>query len=102
MFRKVMLAALFAAVPASVLADDFQLTVENFYTDAMTGMSVSGGKVANFKRVPANGTRVFTVTLPDGACAARISVTFANGYAYHDNEKFDFCQYDIYGFNWIE
>ena len=102
MFKALLLAGVVALVPTAILADDFQLTVKNGYTDTITGISVSGGKVADFKRVPANGQRTFTVTLPDGKCAANIAVTFANGYAYHDNDKFDFCQYDIYGFNWIE
>ncbi|MEO7221809.1 MAG: hypothetical protein ABIY37_04995, partial [Devosia sp.] len=61
--------------------------------DAVTGLSVSGGKVAAFKQVPASGSRIFSVTLPDGKCEARVAINFANGQHY-DAGKFDYCKYD--------
>jgi hypothetical protein len=88
-----LLATALAAVSTAALAADFPLIIENTYTDALTGLSVSGGKVKDFKRIPANGKRTFTVTLPDGKCEATVGLNFANGH-YHDAGKFDFCEFD--------
>ena len=87
-------AAALALVPAVALAETYQFTIKNGYTDALTGLSISGGKVDGFKPIPANGKRTFPVTLKDGTCEARVTVTFANGQNY-DSGKFDFCQYDL-------
>ncbi|MEO7222839.1 MAG: hypothetical protein ABIY37_10230, partial [Devosia sp.] len=94
MTKSILFAIALALLPTAGLAETFQFTLKNGYTDAMTGLSVSGGKVEAFKQIPANGKRTFSVTLPDGKCQARVSVTFANG-QYHDAGKFDFCQYDL-------
>ena len=98
MFRPIAVSALLAFMSTAALAADYQLTVKNKYTDAMSGISVTGGKIHDFKRVPANGKRVFTVTLPDGQCEANIVVTFANGAA-DDGGAFDFCQFDVLEYN---
>jgi hypothetical protein len=88
------IAVAIALVPASGLAKDFDLTIQNSYTDSLTGLSVSGGKVKEFKRIPAAGKRTFIVTLPDDKCEANVAVTFANG-QYYDAKKFDFCKYNM-------
>ena len=87
-------AASLALAPTAGFAAPHEFVVENGYTDAVTGLSVGGGKLTGFKTIPANGKRTFSVTLPDGKCEARISVTFANG-QYHDAGQFAFCEYDL-------
>jgi hypothetical protein len=92
--KSVLFAVALALVSTAGLAETFQLTIENGYTDPLTGLSVSGGKVDAFKQIPAGGKRTFAITLPDGTCAASLSTTFANGQRY-DAGKFDFCKYDV-------
>jgi hypothetical protein len=92
--KVLLLAAALALVPAAALAETYQFTIKNGYTDALTGLSVSGGKVEGFKPIPASGKRTFPVALADGKCEARVSVTFANGQHY-DAGQFDFCEYDL-------
>jgi hypothetical protein len=94
MLKALLFAAALALVPTAGLAETYQFILKNAYTDALTGLSISGGKVEGFKTIPANGKRTFPVTLPDGKCQAHIAVTFANG-QYHDAGKFDFCKYDM-------
>ena len=94
MLKALLFAAVLALIPTAVLAKTYEFTVKNGYTDAVTGLSVGGGKLEGFKTIPANGKRSFSVTLPDGKCEAHIAVTFANG-QYHDAGKFDFCKYDL-------
>ena len=94
MFKALLFATALSLVPTVGLAKTFELTIKNGYTDVLTGLSIGGGKVQAFKTIPANGKRTFSVTLPDGKCEARISVTFANG-QYHDAGQFDFCEYDL-------
>ncbi|RYE09159.1 MAG: hypothetical protein EOP22_10460 [Hyphomicrobiales bacterium] len=100
MFRPIAISALLAFVPTVALAADFQLTVKNGYTDAVSGISVSGGKVHDFKRVPANGTRTFTITLADDKCVTKVLMTYANGQS--QDGDFDFCQYDMITLGWVE
>lgn len=92
--KVLLFAAALALVPSAALAETYQFTIKNGYTDALTGLSIGGGKVEGFKPIPANGKRTFPVTLKDGVCEARVTVTFANGQNY-DSGKFDFCQYDL-------
>lgn len=89
-----LVAAALAFVSTAALAETYQFTIKNGYTDALTGLSIGGGKVEGFKPIPASGKRTFPVTLADGKCEARVSVTFANGQHY-DAGKFDFCEYDL-------
>jgi hypothetical protein len=100
MLKALLIAAALALVPTAGLAKTFELTIKNGYTDVLTGLSIAGGKVEAFKSIPANGKRTYSVTLPDGKCEARISVTFANGQNY-DAGKFDFCEYDLLNL-WFE
>jgi hypothetical protein len=92
--KVLLFAAALALIPGAALAETYQFTIKNGYTDALTGLSVAGGKVEGFKPIPASGKRTFPVTLKDGTCEARVTVTFANGQNY-DSGKFDFCQYDL-------
>ena len=91
---KFLLFAALTLVPSAALAETYQFTIKNGYTDALTGLSIAGGKIEGFKPIPAAGRRTFPVTLADGKCEARVAVTFANGQHY-DAGKFDFCKYDL-------
>ena len=92
--KVLLLAAALALVPGAALAETYQFTIKNGYTDVLSGLSIAGGKVEGFKPIPASGKRTFPVTLADGKCEARVAVTFANGQHY-DAGKFDFCQYNL-------
>jgi hypothetical protein len=92
--KPLFLAIALVLAPTAGLAQTFEFLVKNGYTDALTGLSVSGGKVEGFRQIPANGERIFSVTLKEGKCEASVSVTFANG-QYHDAGRFDFCEYNV-------
>jgi hypothetical protein len=100
MLKAILTCLVVGFAPGAALAKTFDLTIKNGYTDVLTGLSIGGGKVEAFKTIPASGKRTFSVTLPEGKCEARISVTFANGQHY-DAGKFDFCEYDLLNL-WFE
>jgi hypothetical protein len=91
--KSIVLAIGIAMAPAVALADTFEFTVTNGYTDAVTGVSISGGKAQGFKRIPAGASRSFTVVLPDGDCEASLTLTFEDGNA-TTSADFDFCQFN--------
>ncbi len=93
--KSVVLAIAVAFVPSIALADTFEFTLKNTYVEAVASVSVSGGKVEGFKRVPSSASRSFNVTLPDGECSATMTVNFEDGNSV-ESEDFDFCQYNMF------
>lgn len=81
-----LLLAALATVPA--LAAEHVFTVTNRTEAAVTQILVQGGQVVDFKRIPANGERPLTLTLPDGVCTTRLTIVF------DDSDSIDFGTYD--------
>lgn len=64
----------FVILPSSAAEHAFSVT--NKSQAAITGIVVRGGQILDFKKVPSNGTRELTLSLPDGTCQTRLTFAF--------------------------
>lgn len=82
--------ALVVVLASASTAAEYDFVVTNKTDDEVNSIFVQNGKVNNFKRVPSNGERSMTITLPDGVCMTRIQVGFSGSEAVF-NESYDAC-----------
>ena len=94
MTRLALAALLLPLMPAVAAGDSlFSVTIQNRVDADLTGMSVDGDAIENFRTIRARQTRDIRVTLGEGQCNADVELTFSDNSA--AGGVFNFCTSNV-------